>query len=224
MKPNNIKQIFMKIFSKQLRRPYGLFAKRVGNKMNEINSLLYDFTIITMRIADNDNILEIGFGNGKFFDRFFSKSNNLTISGLDFSPAMIKEANYNNRKLIDSGKLVLKLGNSDKIPFADQSFNKIFCINVIYFWQNPEEHLKEIIRVLKPDGKFFVSVRTKESMIKLPFTKYGFKLYNQDEIRQLLEANHFKIVQIERSNEPDQEIDGQYYKVESLCIASIPSQ
>jgi cyclopropane fatty-acyl-phospholipid synthase-like methyltransferase len=114
MKPNNIKQIFLKIFSKQLLKPYGLFAKKAGNKMNEINSLFYDFTIKTMHIPDNDNILEIGFGNGKFFDRFFHSANNLTISGLDFSPAMIKEVNYNNRKLIDSGKLVLKLGNRIK--------------------------------------------------------------------------------------------------------------
>lgn len=222
MKPNYLKQILLGIFSKQLRRPSGLLAKSVGNKMNEINSLLYDFTIERMHLADNDFILEIGFGNGKLFNRIFSRVNNLTISGLDFSPAMIKEANCINRKFIVSGKLVLKLGNSNKIPFADQSFNKVFCINVIYFWENPAEHLKEIFRVLKPDGKFFLSVRSKESLVKMPFTKYGFTLYNQDEITQLLEANHFKIVQIEKSNEPDQEIDGKYYMVDSLCIVATP--
>ena len=214
----------MKLHSKQLRRPYGLFAKRVGNNLNKGSRLLYDFTIETMHIEDHDNILEIGFGNGKFFEQVFSQAKNLTISGLDFSPAMIKEANYNNRKSVDSGKLVLKLGNSNKIPYADKCFNKIFCINVVYFWENPEEHLKEIFRVLKSDGKFFISVRTKESMIKLPIIKYGFTLYDPNEIRQLLEANHFRIVQIEKLSEPDTEVDGQNYKVESLCIASIPMQ
>lgn len=189
--------------------------------MNKTNGLLYDFTIRTMQLSNNESILEIGFGNGKFFDKVFSTANNLEISGLDFSPEMVKVATRNNPLTLNAGKLTLRFGSSDKIPFPDNSFDKVFCINVIYFWEQPADHLKEIYRVLKPGGKFYTSIRTKESLIKMPFAKYGFNAYTQDEWISKLETNLLHHVHTQKSqNEPDAEIDGQLYKVESLCIVA----
>jgi 16S rRNA A1518/A1519 N6-dimethyltransferase RsmA/KsgA/DIM1 with predicted DNA glycosylase/AP lyase activity len=37
--------------------------------MNELNSYLYDISIDKINPEDNEAILEIGFGNGKFFDK-----------------------------------------------------------------------------------------------------------------------------------------------------------
>jgi len=63
MKPNFIKIFFSKTIAKQLRRPNGIFAGKVGNQMNKSNWFLYDFTITAMQLTDNQSILEIGFGN-----------------------------------------------------------------------------------------------------------------------------------------------------------------
>lgn len=83
----------------------------------------------------------------------------------------------------DTASILTKFpaSSSDKMPFADNSFDKVFCINVIYFWEQPAEHLKEIYRVLKPGGKFYTTIRSKESMAEMPFTKYGFNMYSQSE-------------------------------------------
>ncbi|MGI8633803.1 MAG: hypothetical protein ACR2KZ_00220 [Segetibacter sp.] len=70
--------------TKQFRKPSGLFAGKVSNKMNEVNEVVYDFAIESMNITDNDAVLEIGFGNGKFFDKLFAKATNLKIWGIDF--------------------------------------------------------------------------------------------------------------------------------------------
>jgi len=221
MKPGFIKQFFSKTIAKQLRRPSGILAGKVGKEMNKSNSFLYDFTIEAMQLTDDESILEIGFGNGKLFDKIFSVANNLKISGLDFSAVMVKEAITNNPSTINSGKLTLRLGSSDKIPFPDNSFDKIFCINVIYFWEQPADHLKEIYRVLKPGGKFYTSIRAKESLVQIPFAKYGFNIYTQDEWKKMLEANllHFVLTK-KTQNEPDAEFDGQLYQMESLCIVA----
>jgi ubiquinone/menaquinone biosynthesis C-methylase UbiE len=220
MKPNFIKRFFIKTFAKQLRKPSGLLANKVGNKMNNMNGFLCDFTIETLNLHDDNSILEIGFGNGKLFEKLFSKANNLKISGLDFSSNMVKVAKANNPSTIASGNLDLRFGSSDKIPFADNSFDKVFCINVIYFWEQPADHLKEIYRVLKPGGKFYTSIRTKESMLQMPFVNYSLTIYSEDEWRNILEANRFHFMVTEKASEPQTELNGQYYKLESLCIVA----
>lgn len=218
---NFIKKYLAKTIASQLRKPSGVLATKVANKMNQTNGFLYDFTISTMEITDNESILEIGFANGNFFDRIFSASNNLKLYGLDFSPEMVKEATNNNQAAIADGNLILKLGSSDKIPFPDNSFDKVFCINVIYFWEKPADHLKEIYRVLKPCGKFYTSIRKKESLVQMPFSKYGFNIYTAAEWINILQLNQFHfLLTLKTENEPDTELDGKFYKMESLCIVA----
>jgi ubiquinone/menaquinone biosynthesis C-methylase UbiE len=219
MKLQFIKRILNKVVAKQLRKPGGILAGRVGNEMNKTNSFLYDFTIEAMQLKNNESILEIGFGNGKFFDKIFSTADNLKISGLDFSTEMVKAAKANNPSTSGSGALTLRFGSSDKIPFADNSFDKVFCINVIYFWEDPAAHLKEIYRVLKPGGRFYTSIRSNETLVQMPFAKYGFTIYTQDEWVSMLEHNHLHFVHAQKTkNEPDALFNKQLYKAVSLCI------
>jgi ubiquinone/menaquinone biosynthesis C-methylase UbiE len=219
MKQNFIQRFFSKMVAKQLRKPSGLLASKVGNEMNRSNSELYDLTIDAMQLTNNESVLEIGFGNGKFFDKLFSVADNLQISGLDFSEEMVKAATVNNPSTSNSGALTLTFGSSDKIPFADNSFDKVFCINVIYFWEQPAAHLKEIYRVLKPGGKFYTTIRSKESMAEMPFTKYGFNIYSQDEWMNILELNHLHFVHSQKTkNEPGAVFNKQLFQVQALCI------
>ena len=156
--------------AKQLRKPTGFFSKKVGNTMNRANGVLYDFALETMGLQAGSEVLEIGFGNGKMFPKLFSKAPGIRVTGLDFSADMVKQARRNNAPLLQSGKLQIHEGASNCTPFPDNSFDKVFCINVLYFWDNPEEHLREVLRVLKPGGRFYPIIRSKESMLTMPFT------------------------------------------------------
>lgn len=180
-----------KKIAKQLRRPSGRLATYVGEQMNIGNQDLYNFTLQHIDIQNGERILEIGYGNGKFYSDIFEKSPNADISGIDYSQAMYKEAVANNKQLIQEGKLDLHYNSSDVIPYEDNIFDKVFCNNVVYFWQNPAKDLSEILRVLKPNGKFFAGIRTKETMLKLPFTQYGFTMYAPQEFEEVLKQNHF---------------------------------
>ncbi|MEO7982769.1 MAG: class I SAM-dependent methyltransferase [Bacteroidota bacterium] len=170
----------------QLRHPRGGKGDKLGRMMNRANEFLYDYTIGIMQPASNESILEIGFGNGKFFDKLFATSADLKLTGLDFSKTMVRAATSNNKKAITEGRLDLRFGRSDKLPFPGNSFDKIFCINVIYFWDQPLQHLQEIQRVLKPGGRFYAAVRSKESMLEMPFTKYGFNFYDRGKWKAVL--------------------------------------
>lgn len=186
--------------------------------MNAANAYLYDAALDIIQPANNEAILEIGFGNGKFFDKIFARANGLELAGLDFSKKMVEEAIKNNAGRLASGKLQLHYGNSDHLPFPDNSLDKIFCINVVYFWAPPARHLEEIWRVLKPGGKFYSIIRSKESIQQMPFANYGFIKYEQGEWIDILQNHHLKVREARTIKEPEARLKGNQYPVESWCF------
>lgn len=206
--------------ARQLREPTGEFAEEVGQNMNRVNEALYDLTLETMQLNDYEKVLEIGFGTGKFFDRLFAAAEGLQVSGIDFSDEMVQTAIENNRDAIDSGSLEIKWGRSDDIPFPDETFDNVFCNMVIYFWDKPEKHLKEVYRVLKSGGTFYTGIRTRESMLVFPFVKYGFNLYETTEWKEILEQNGFSFLKMQSRTDPELEFEGNMLSLESRCIAA----
>ncbi len=106
------------------------------------------------------------------------------------------------------------------MPVADGSFNNIFTINTIYFWEDARAILAQLKRVLKKNGTLIISLRPKHLMQNYPFTKYGFTLFAKADVVQLLEANGFTIVQAIEKPEPDFDLNGEIIKMESLVIVA----
>lgn len=80
---------FSSYFSKQARKPAGLFGRfimsRVFEKGNaELNALVY----ASLSVRDNDHVLEIGFGTGALIKKIAEHSKNGLIEGIDFSKSM----------------------------------------------------------------------------------------------------------------------------------------
>jgi SAM-dependent methyltransferase len=210
----------LKSLARQLRKPGGSVGGRVGQMMNRANKPLYDFTLRVMAPAYYQSILEIGFGNGKFFTELAGLAEGLELTGIDYSPTMVNAAKKSNESLTRSGKLKLVLANSEQMPFPGDSFDKAFCINVAYFWDDPALHLKEVWRVLKPGGQLYVTVRSVESMDRMPFTKYGFHKYDTESWKQVIKNAGFEWVGIETFTEPASDYQPDPRPFESLCYIS----
>ena len=206
--------------AQQLRKPSGDFAGTIAGKMKEGNRPLYSLVLKSMQVNEHDSILEIGFGSGSHFPELLNKAKGLKITGIDYSPEMIQLAKSNNKELIESGQLTLHTGNSSQLPFEDNSFHTVFCNMVIYFWDGPPEHLSEILRVLKPGGIFYTGMRTRESMLQFPFTKFGFNLYGVDEWKNMLNSNGFTVTDEFMKIDPVFDDDGDRVQLESACIAA----
>lgn len=217
---HNLKKNWHILMASQLRMPSGLLARQAGRKMNQSNKKLYQIALAELNLKDGDRILEIGFGNGKFFSDLDAKARDLQISGIDYSPEMVREAKRKNKDLYHSGRLDITTGNSDRLPYPDQHFDKVYCINVIYFWGNPHFHLKEIYRVLKPGGQFITGFRPKDNLIQFPFTRYGFILYNEEEWVLLLKENGFRYIHTVNGNEEKDMQTGRNTPFVSLCVVS----
>lgn len=217
---NKILLTWYRLMAKQLSKPQGILASLTGRKMNKSNHTLYRLTIDVMKPVDKEKILEIGFGNGKFFPELYSRAKDLQITGIDLSHEMVTQAVKNNAALFESGSMKVKVGSSENLPFEDNSFDKIFCINVIYFWEIPEVHLKEIYRVLKPGGKFYTGFRPAETMLQLPFTKYGFALYSEDQWTKNLSDNNFNSISAAKLKRQTVKQVGLKMELEGICITA----
>jgi SAM-dependent methyltransferase len=133
---------------------------------------------------------------------------------------MFKTAQKNNEEAIVSDILDLRFGDCDVLPFDTDAFDKVFCINVVYFWENPMDNLMEIHRVLKPGGKFYTGIRDKDSMNNMPFTQYGFAMYDEESWKTQLVRNLFSFEETFITEEPPIEFNGDYFTPKSLCLVA----
>ena len=68
------------------------------------------------------------------------------------------------------------------LPYEDGVFTKVLSVNTVYFWEEPAWLLAEMCRVLTAGGRVCLSFCEKDFMKTLPFTKYGFALYDAADI------------------------------------------
>lgn len=208
----------LKAIAGQLRQPTGEYAIQVGEKMNEGNLHINLNTFEALNLATNDNILEIGMGNGFFVKNILSADNSIKYTGCDFSEIMVDEARKQNVNFIASGQAKFLKADANELPFEKETFDKVFSINTIYFWDNPQKVLAEIWRVLKTKGQVTISIRPKSIMEHYPFVKYGFKTFAKDDLTELIAKNNFKVVDIIEKDEPEIEINGELTKTATLLI------
>jgi ubiquinone/menaquinone biosynthesis C-methylase UbiE len=208
----------MKSIAQQLRKPQGEFATRVGEMMNEGNLHMNQYAIEALHVRENDRILEIGMGNGFFVKEIVTAAPGVRYVGCDFSEAMIKEAGERNAALVESGQAGFFLANADQLPLKNETFDKIFTVNTLYFWEDPVVTLAEFARVLQPDGELLIVIRPKSVMENYPFTKYGFNMFSMEEVVALLTANAFTVTEVIEKKEPVVEIDGQQMQAETLIV------
>jgi len=102
--------------------------------------------------ANGNHYLDAGCGTGNYLKPFLDSDKRVKIVAIDYSQAMMERA---KSKIKGNGKQVdfYKLDLNKKLPFKDNTFEGIICINVLYSIQDPEVMIKEFYRVLKQQGK-----------------------------------------------------------------------
>ena len=100
-------------------------------------------------------ILDIATGTGDFAIEALHLLPDKVI-GVDISAGMLK---YGNEKIVKLGlqhKIELILGDSEKLPFDDNTFDAITVSFGVRNFENLEKGLIDMFRVLKPGGKALV--------------------------------------------------------------------
>lgn len=203
--------------ARQLSCPTGDYGKEIGEIMNTNNFGMTKKAIDSLQIKNKDQLLELGHGNCKHLDYVLKQADFLGYIGLEVSEIMKSNALDNNIHFLKTD-IRFELFDGKKIHFHEKRFDKIFTVNTIYFWENPESFLKEIYRVLKFNGLFSLTFSTSSFMKTLPFTEFGFKLYSENEVINLLKLSNFKIEEIDSFTENVISKSGDEVERESINI------
>ena len=186
---------------KQLSHPNGENGVKIAENMNKSNIQMTISSIDSLGLLEQDTLLEIGHGNCGHLDKIFGKAKGIQYFGLEISKTMKDEAERINHELILKNNVCFQTYDGTKIPFSNNSFDKIFTVNTIYFWENPMEFMNEIHRVLKVNGIFVLTFAQKDFMKNLPHVKEKFSLYDNEDLDQLIKQTDFQIAEIVNKTE-----------------------
>ena len=178
---------FSTFFSKQARRPDGLFGRLVMSMVfDQGNAFLNKFVDELMSVQNDDRVIEIAFGTGKLIYKMAQKIDKGLIEGVDFSSTMVSIAQKRNKKNIAKGKVKISEGDFDTIPYGKEKFSKACSVNTLYFWPAPLHTAKKIADILKSDGKFILAFEDIEQLKQRKLNQEVFRLYSKDEVQDLL--------------------------------------
>jgi len=104
-----------------------------------------------LEVEQNDSVLEVGFGPGVVIQRL--SNSNCGVAGIDQSLEMVGQARARNAIAIQSGRVDLRHGSVESLPFDDDSFDKVLAINAMQVWTDPVAGLWEMRRVMKRGGR-----------------------------------------------------------------------
>lgn len=108
-----------------------------------------------------ESMLEVGVGAGTDHLRFARAG--AKCSGIDLTEAAIT---MTRRRLELEGLTSdLRVADAESLPFADAAFDFAYSWGVIHHSPSPERAAREILRVLRPDGRFVVMVYNIHSIV-----------------------------------------------------------
>jgi len=103
------------------------------------------------RLSPGQSVLEIGCGSGVFLPRLAAVVGPLgKVFGIDAAPALVDTA---RRRMAATTWVTVERADAYHLPYADNTFDVVHCERVLIHLDHPRRALREMARVVKPDGR-----------------------------------------------------------------------
>ena len=180
--------------AQQCGNPQGILGRIIAFIMSFETKGMNQIGLDLLELRPNDKVLEVGFGHGKTISKGCALIKNGTFAGIDISKTMLSVAENYNKRLIEKGRVELKLAGVDNIPYKDNYFDKVLTVHTIYFWKDPSKSINELHRVMKPGGRLVIGFRF-DSNAKQSFPAEVYTFFSEDEVSTMLKEAGFSIYQ-----------------------------
>ena len=151
-----MRNILLRMFG----RPQGALGRLGGIIMARTNAECGAWVTELLEILPTESVLEVGFGPGVVIQGLSNLAEHVT--GIDPSREMVRQACARNADAIESGRVDLRQGSVESLPFDTNTIDKALAINSMQVWPDAVAGLREIRRVMKYGGR-----------IGLGFTRYS---------------------------------------------------
>ena len=106
-------------------------------------------------------ICELGFGTGWLLEEMRDAFPEASICGLDLSEALVAQVREDGLPRVD-----LLLGDMERLPFADASFDVVATCWTLYFLRDIDAAFDGIVATLRPGGKLVAATVAPDHMIE----------------------------------------------------------
>ena len=132
---------------------YERLAWQYDRRWSAYTSRTLERLLAVLTLSGTERVLDIGCGTGEFERLAFERFPNLTIVGLDATPAMAAVA---RQKLVGFPLAHIQLGRADALPFSHECFDVLVSASMLHHVGQVAHVVQESTRVLRPGGQFVV--------------------------------------------------------------------
>lgn len=185
------------------RRPSGSLARRVyGDPLYHYPN--FHAMLAELALGPDDALLEVGCGGGAFLK--MALVSGCQAAAIDHSPDMVKVARRVNKPAVAEGRLDVRLGEADALPFPDNRFTHAAMTGILGFLPDPVHAMAEVRRALGPGGLFVCfgsDPATRGTFASPEPIASRLSFYTDSELRQLgLKAGFERAEVVRRDLEP----------------------
>ncbi len=196
--------------ARHLGNPTGEVGVAVGQRLNRTNGNITTETYRRLGLGAGMAVLEIGPANGRLLPELLGLAPGLRYTGIDISATMVEEARSFNAAVVAAGQARFEVASAARIPLGDGAVDRVFAINVIYFWPDAVAPLREIRRVLRSSGYSVIAAATPDTVAGNPVytEENGFHVRDAETLVRLHREAGFGDVSVERVSDPTTSPDG----------------
>jgi ubiquinone/menaquinone biosynthesis C-methylase UbiE len=167
-----------------------------GDEMEAHHSDITEQTLASMDIQPEDRILDLGCGTGWATRRMARLATAGEVIGLDVADEMLRRAEQASSAFRNVRYV---WGSAEKIPEADNAFNKVLSVESFYYYANQGKALDELRRVMSPGAKLFILINLyKDNHYSLRWQselKVPVQALSEAEYKLLLEKHGLKNIE-----------------------------
>jgi ubiquinone/menaquinone biosynthesis C-methylase UbiE len=153
-----------------------------------------------LQLQPEDVFLEIGCGGGVLLDMVLQTVQR--ACGIDHSPDMVELARQKNATALSEGRVEIVQGDVEALPWADNHFTCASGVEMLYFIENPLQTLRELYRVLKPEGRLVLvtAAQPRSVLSKIVYSPWlrCLHFHPNEELTSMLEQTGFQTARVKR--------------------------
>ncbi|MBU0458809.1 class I SAM-dependent methyltransferase [Patescibacteria group bacterium] len=148
-----------------------------------------DFTLKSyeyIKDIPNCRLLDIGCGDGR--DSIFFAEKGIDVTAIDFAEEAIEQINA------DHSSINARVMDITEMKFPDDSFDVVYAHLTLHYFddETTEKIIKNIYRMLKKDGYFFIKCKSVKDSLYGKGEKVGEDMYKSDHVRHFFSEEYMK--------------------------------
>lgn len=188
-------------FFENTRKPVGLGGKLMVAMMNLGHSPVARWGLRFLELTSDAKVLDCGCGGGANIKRLLKKCPQGVVKGIDYSSVSVEKSKRVNEAAVTKGRCDVLRASVTELPFESEQFNAVTAFETVYFWPDLPRCFREVWRVLKPGGTFFICNESNGDTDKdEKWTEIigGMTIYKDTQLKAYLEQVGFHEVQIHK--------------------------